>query len=265
MKSLQLLVEVQASSRDELFAADVALSHSGGCLKMPGLIGPESKIFKAGPAEVHPEVIRAAASILGSGGTVLYPTETFYALGAAPGIAEAVNRVFEIKGRDSRKPLPLIASDLPAVLRAASQWPESAEVLARLFWPGPLSIVIPAGMWLPPSVHARTGKIAVRVSSHPIASLLAKASGGLLVSTSANRAGEPPPRTPGAVDPDLLKSVDALIHAGNLPGGLPSTIVDVTVCPAALIRAGKIAWKDILRALEPKSERLAGDCLKCSS
>lgn len=223
------------------------------------------KVFRTGPAEVHQEVIRTAASILGSGGMILYPTETFYALGASPGIAEAVNRIFEIKGRDSRKALPLIASDLAAVLRAASEWPESAEVLARLFWPGPLSIVIPAAAWLPSSLHARTGKIAVRVSSHPIASLLAQASGGLIVSTSSNRAGEASPKTPRAVDPDLLKSVDALIDAGNLPGGLPSTIVDVTVCPAALIRTGKIAWEDITRALERESERLAGDGLKCSS
>jgi L-threonylcarbamoyladenylate synthase len=213
-----------------------------------------SIIFIIDPAKISAEAICDAASILRSGGLVLYPTETFYALGALPGITEAVERVFEIKGRGIGKPLPLIASDLQAVLGAASEWPESAEMLARVFWPGPLSIVIPAVASLPAGLHARTGKIAVRISSHPVASLLAQASGGLIVSTSANKAGEAPPKSPGAISTELLLSVDALLDAGDLPGGLPSAIVDVTVQPAALIRAGKIAWKDIRLALEKRSE-----------
>jgi len=217
-------------------------------------MGNESRIFKIDTAEISAEAIRHAASILRSGGVVLYPTETFYALGAIPGIAKAVNRVFEIKGRAREKPLPLIASDLQAVISAASEWPKSAEVLAGIFWPGPLSIVVPAVASLPPALHAGTGKIAVRISSHPVASALAQASGGLIISTSANIAGEPPPRSPGAVAAKLLLVVDALIDAGNLQGGLPSAIVDVTVNPVALIRAGKIAWEDIRRALEGESE-----------
>ena len=212
--------------------------------------GPKPVIMKLNPAKIRPEALWDAASILRSGGLVIYPTETFYAFGAIPVIAEAVERVFEKKGRDFRKPLPLIASDRETVLSAASEWPESAETLARKFWPGPLSIVIQASPSLPPVLHAGTGKIAIRVSSHPVASLLARATGGLIISTSANRAGEFPPSGPGAVAQELLQSVDAFIDAGDLPGGLPSTIVDVTVRPAALIRTGKIAWEEIRRALE---------------
>ncbi len=224
---------------------------------MSGAMGPESRILKIDPAEISLEAICYAASILKSGGLVLYPTETFYALGAIPGITEAVDRVFQIKGRDPEKPLPLIASDLQAVLSAASEWPKSAEALACIFWPGPLSIVIPAAASLPPALHARTGKIAIRVSSHPVASLLAQASGGLIISTSANKAGKPPAQSPGAIDAELLLAVEALVDAGNLQGGLPSAIVDATVEPAALIRGGKIAREDIRRALELKSKRLA--------
>ncbi|MGA2401401.1 MAG: L-threonylcarbamoyladenylate synthase [Syntrophobacteraceae bacterium] len=215
--------------------------------------GPKSGILKIGPAEIRPEAVWHAASVLKSGGLVIYPTETFYALGALPVIAEAVDRVFDIKGRDFRNPLPLIASDREAALSAASEWPDSAEALARIFWPGPLSIVIPAVASFPPALHAGTGKIAVRVCSHPLAVLLARATGGLIISTSANMAGEPPPSSPGAVAKELLLSVDAFLDAGDLPGGLPSTIVDVTVRPAALIRAGRIAWDEIRRALEPSA------------
>ena len=214
----------------------------------------KSRIFKIDPAQISAEAICDAACILKSGGLVVYPTETFYALGAIPWIAEAVERVFEIKGRDLGKPLPLIASDRQAVLGAASEWPESAEALARMFWPGPLSMVIPAVASLPAVLHARTGKIAVRISSHPVARLLAQASGGLIVSTSANMAGESPAKSPGGICAELILSVEALLDAGNLPGGLPSAIVDISVQPPALIRAGKIAWKDIRWAIERKSE-----------
>ncbi|SPF44309.1 Translation factor SUA5 [Syntrophobacter sp. SbD1] len=217
---------------------------------MSAPIGPETAIFKMEPGEVLKQAIYTAASILRAGGLVLYPTETFYALGAIPEFAQAVQKVFEAKGRDVRKPLPLIASDIQAVLTAASEWPQSADVLARSFWPGPLSIVVSAAASLPSVLHAQTGKVALRISSHPVASLLARASGGLIVSTSANRAGEPPPKDRGAIDRELLHAVDALLDAGELPGGLASTIVDVTVHPAVLIRAGKIAWEDIRRVLE---------------
>ena len=215
--------------------------------------GPGPRILKIEPAEIRPEAVWDAASVLRSGGLVIYPTETFYALGALPVIAEAVNRVFDMKGRDFRKPLPLIASDREAALSAASEWPGPAETLARIFWPGPLSIVVPAAASFPPVLHAGTGKIAIRVSSHPLALLLARAAGGLIISTSANRTGEPPPSSSGAVAKELLLSVDAFLDAGDLQGGLPSAIVDVTVCPAVLIRAGKIAWEEIRRALEPSA------------
>ena len=208
-------------------------------------VGLIMRILKIDPAGTHSEAIYATASILKSGGLVLYPTETFYALGALPGVVEAVEKVFEIKGRDEAKPLPVIASDIQAVRRVASEWCESAGALAESFWPGPLSIVIPAVESLTAVLHAVTGKIAVRVCSHPVAAMLARACGGLIVSTSANRAGEPPPASPGNIAERLLLAVDALLDAGNLPGGLPSTIVDVTVQPAVLVRAGKINWENI--------------------
>jgi len=201
---------------------------------------------------VGPEAIGTAASILRSGGIVLYPTETFYALGAMPSIEGAVEKIYEIKGRDGRKPLPLIASDIDAILSVASEWPEAAGTLARSFWPGPLSLIVPAGPHLPAVVHAGTGKVAVRISSNEVASLLARDCGGLIVSTSANLAGEPPAASAGDAGAGLLASVEAVLDAGNLPGGLPSTVVDVAVHPAKLVRPGKISWDDILFALEHK-------------
>ncbi len=226
---------------------------------MPVAKGPKSGTFKIDPAAIGPEMLGRAASILREGGVVVYPTETFYAIGAVPANTQAVKRVFGIKGRDFRKALPLIASDRRAVLDAASGWPEAAEALARTFWPGALSILLPAAPFLPHAVHAGTGKIAVRISSSPLAALLARAAGGLIVSTSANRSGEPAPSSPGAIDGELLESVDAFFDAGHLPGALPSTIVDVCVRPAALVRTGRIPWEEIRRVLDMgKGERIVG-------
>ncbi len=208
-----------------------------------------AKIFRIDSAQIRRHQIREAAAILRSGGVVIYPTETFYALGAVPVISKAVERIYEIKGRDTAKALPLIASDLQAVFGAAAQWPDPADRLARIFWPGPLSLIIPASTSLSSALHAATGKIAVRVSSHPVARLLARACGGLIVSTSANMAGGKAPRSPGGIDAGLLAAVDALLDGGNLPGGFPSTIVDVSVYPAVVTRGGKIGPKEILRVL----------------
>ncbi len=215
--------------------------------------GLNPKTLRIDPGGLRPDVMSIVASVLKSGGIVLYPTETFYALGALPISAEAVRRVFEIKGRDFAKPLPLIASDRGAVLEAASEWPETAETLTRIFWPGPLTLIVTAAAFFPSALHAGTGKIAIRVSSHPVASLLASSLGGLIISTSANRAGEPPPDSSRMVANDLLESVDAFLDAGDLPGGFPSTIVDVTVHPPALVRAGKISWEEIARAIGVKA------------
>ncbi|MDR3557528.1 MAG: L-threonylcarbamoyladenylate synthase [Syntrophobacteraceae bacterium] len=211
--------------------------------------GSGPKIFRLDSVESSGQAIREAAAILRSGGVVIYPTETFYALGAVAACEKAVEKVYEVKGRDFAKALPLIASDLQAVLCAVSQWPEPADRLARVFWPGPLSLIVPASASLPSVLHAGTGKIGVRLSSHPVASLLAKASGGLIVSTSANLAGGPPPDSPAGIDTGLLATVGAMLDAGNLPGGFPSTIVDVTAYPPVLVREGKIAPKEIFRVL----------------
>ena len=220
-------------------------------------IGSGPKIFSVDPAEINVEAIREASAILRSGGVVIYPTETFYALGAIPTIEKAVERVFQIKGREAGKALPLIASELQAVLGASSDWPEPADMLARIFWPGPLSLIIAASASLPAALHAGTGKIAVRVSSHPVALMLARACGGLIISTSANMAGGAAPENPASINAGLLASVGAMLDAGNLPGGFPSTIVDVSVHPATLVREGKIAPEAISKALGGKLKRIA--------
>ncbi len=209
----------------------------------------KSKIGEFDPGEIPPEAVAMGAALLAGGGVLVYPTETFYALGAVPSINSAVDRIFAIKGRDEGKPLPLIASGKEAVSSAVSGWPEAADKLARAFWPGPLTLILPASPSLPGALHAGTGKVAIRVSGHPVATLLAESAGGLLVSTSANRSGGLPPAGPEEMDAVLLSLVDGFINAGNLPGGLASTIVDVDVFPPRLVREGAVDRETVRRVL----------------
>lgn len=200
--------------------------------------------FSARDPEIH-----RAASILADGGIAVYPTETFYALGGDPNNDLAVDRIFTLKGRDPSKPLPLIASDRSCVIRAVSQWPESAEALVKVFWPGPLTLLLSASRTMSPLIFAHTGRIAVRISSHPVAAMLAEAVGGLIISTSANISGHAACRHLGEIPPALLNGVDIVVSGGELEGRQPSTIVDLTVNPPRLVREGAIPWREIRRAL----------------
>lgn len=193
--------------------------------------------------------LRRALSALAHGGVAIYPTETFYALGGDPNSDSAVNRIFTLKGRDFSKPLPLIASDRSAILRVVSRWPEAADRLADAFWPGPLSMLLPAADSVSPLIHAHTGRLAVRVSSHPVAASLANGLGGLIISTSANLSGEPACRRLHEIPTVLLGGVDAVIPGGELAGKRPSTIVDLTVTPPCLVRQGAISWELVRRTL----------------
>ena len=224
---------------------------------MAGLLSHERRskpsVWRVDPLSLDRETAACAASVLLKGGTAVYPTETFYGLGAHPGKEEAVRRVYALKGRDWRKPLPCIASDMAAVSWAVSAWPLEAEVLARAFWPGPLTMVVPVSADLPSIVHAGTGGIALRISSHPVARTLAAGVGGLLVSTSANPAGERPCLRVEDIPEALLAGVDGILDAGDLPGGLPSTIVDLTCMPPRLVRAGCVPWECIVESLRSPS------------
>lgn len=207
------------------------------------------KIHCRRPSE---EALAWAGRLIRQEGVVVYPTETFYGLGAHPCLEEAVRRVYSIKGRAFDKPLPLIAGDMEAVLGVVERWTEEAERLAAAFWPGPLTLVLPASRRLPPVLHARTGKVALRVSSSIVARELARMAGGVLVSTSANAAGMPPCRRFPDIDSDLLSRVDAALDAGDLPGLLPSTIVDASGdagSPPRLLRAGGVSREEIEKVL----------------
>jgi L-threonylcarbamoyladenylate synthase len=190
-------------------------------------------------------LVAAAADVLRRGGIVAYPTETFYGLGALASHRGALARLAAAKLRPEGKPLPLLAADRAQVDVVAALSP-LAERLAARFWPGPVTLVLPARPGLDEVVTAGTGTVGVRVPGSAVARALAAAAGGAIVSTSANVSGEPPPADARALSAALRARIDHVLDAGPTPGGLPSTVVDVTGGAVALVRAGAVPFASIL-------------------
>jgi len=196
------------------------------------------------------DVIARAADLLRRGAVVAYPTDTLYGLAADPASAQAVEQLYRIKGRPVDQAIPLIAADVAQVERYAGALAPAVRRLGAEFWPGPLTIILPAWAGLAPGLDAGTGTVAVRVPAHPVACALARAFGAPVTSTSANRSGAPGTSSPEAVRLSLGDDLGALLDAGESPGGPPSTIVDVLGDAPRLIRPGAVPFARVLECLE---------------
>ena len=188
--------------------------------------------------------IAAAAAVLRRGGLVVYPTETFYGLGALARNPAALERLARAKLRPEGKPLPLLAADLAQVEEVAVLEGRAARLAAR-FWPGPLTLVLPARPDLPAEITAGTGTVGIRVPGSALARALARAAGGALVSTSANPSGGPPPARADEVSPALRGAVDHVLDGGPTTGGLASTVVVVEGEVVHLVRAGAVSFERV--------------------
>jgi L-threonylcarbamoyladenylate synthase len=190
--------------------------------------------------------IAEAAALLRRGGVIAYPTETFYGLGALAADGASVERLLVAKARPDGKPLPLLGADL-AQLEAVASFSPLARRLAAALWPGPLTLVLPARPGLHPAITGGGTTVGVRISSGQVAAALARAAGGALVATSANRSGEPPPRRADLLDPALRARLDLVLDGGETPGGAPSTVVALVGETLTLVRAGAVTL-EALRA-----------------
>jgi L-threonylcarbamoyladenylate synthase len=207
--------------------------------------------LKIDPGKPDAEKLAEAVRILREGGVVAFPTETFYGLGADARNEAAVEKIFRIKGRNFRNPLPVIVADEGELIPLVEEIPAAATILMQTFWPGPLTLIFRAA----PSVSSRltggTGKIGIRVSSHPVARFLAAGLAGPLTATSANPSGGPECSSADAVIRVLEDLPEAVIDGGETRGGAGSTILDVTLFPPRILREGAIPRNLILNALPP--------------
>lgn len=178
-------------------------------------------------SDPHADVIRAAVAALERGEVVCLPTESSYGLAADLRAPAALARVTELKrGRPADSPFPLVAGSVEDARALARTWPAEADRLAALYWPGPLTLVVPARPELPAEVVGHGGGVGVRVSSHPIARALARALGRPISATSANRAGEPPATTLDEARAVFGAELSIYLDGGRCDG-VPSTVVVV--------------------------------------
>jgi L-threonylcarbamoyladenylate synthase len=196
---------------------------------------------------LEPDALDRAVEVLRSGGLVAYPTDTVYGIAADPRSDLAIGRVFALKKRDPGTAVPLIASDTEQAMAAGEFGPRELR-LAEAFWPGPLSIVVPAKPMLSRAVLGERDSIAVRVPAHAVARGLAAAFGFCITATSANPSGAAPAEAGDRVI-EILPGLDLVLDSGRAPGGLPSTIVALDDDGPVLVRAGAIAWDRVIKLL----------------
>jgi len=195
------------------------------------------------------EQVEKGVKTLREGGVIAFPTDTVYGLGADAFNPKAVERIYEIKNRPEGMSFPLLIADIAQLSTVAEPPSEIAWFLARRFWPGGLTLVLPKADSLPPHL-AKGSTVGVRIPNHPICLTLIKCLGGPIIGTSANLSGKASSLTAYEVKQQLGDKIDLIIDGGKCPGGNESTIVDVSSGVPVILRQGLIPQHEIEEALK---------------
>jgi len=202
------------------------------------------------------EAIDVAARILAEGGLVAFPTDTVYGVGAHAFQPDAVERIYVAKIRPRDKAIPILLAQPDDLVLVAEGITEPAWLLAERFWPGGLTLVLPKKANIPDVVSAGGSTVAVRIPDHPTPLALIAALGAPLAATSANLSGHPSPVTAQEVEAELEGRIELILDGGRCSGGIPSTVLDLTTDPPAILRAGAVGVEEIKAALASITTRL---------
>lgn len=204
------------------------------------------EIIKINSSEPEHNLIAYAADHLRAGQVLGMPTDTFYGLAADPFNLRAVERVYEIKSRSRHKPLSLMIESVDQAEELAQDLPSAFYLLARRFWPGPLTIIVRAHPRLPLKVTANSGNVALRVPAAPIPLAVIKAAGLPITATSANLSGESECTTAEAVKEQLTDRIPLIVDGGTSPREVASTIIDLS--------SGDGKWRTIRQGAIPQEQ-----------
>ncbi|MBI2886450.1 MAG: threonylcarbamoyl-AMP synthase [Chloroflexi bacterium] len=196
-----------------------------------------------------PEAVEEAARVLRAGGLVVFPTDTVYGLGADPANPEAVERVYQVKGRESGKPLQLLLAEVSQLCMVATEVSDLAWEAARRFMPGGITLVLKKAPGVPLSVVAGGATVGVRVPQHDLCRALIRAFGGPVAATSANRSGGPSPATAAEAAAQVGDDVDLVLDGGPCPVGRDSTVLDLSGPGPRVLREGAVGLTELCRAL----------------
>ena len=206
------------------------------------------------------EALLKAADLIRQGRLVAFPTETVYGLGANALDERAVRKIFEAKGRPMTSPLIVHVDSVAMARSLVTDWPSGAEALAKLWWPGPLSIILPKRPSIPDVVTAGLPTVALRMPAHPVALALIAAAGVPIAAPSANRFTELSPTTAGHVRRSLGGRVAMILDGGPCQVGIESTVISLAGPRPVLLRPGMIHQRELEEVLGPFGEyRLDGE------
>jgi len=190
-----------------------------------------------------------AAGIISDGGVIIFPTQSLYGLGANALNQEAVDRIFKLKQRPADKPVLILIDRMSELDSLVRDIPPAAIRIMNACWPGGVTLVCHAAPGLPPNITADSGKIGIRIPLHPVARQLVWRAAVPVTGTSANLSGSPACATVMGIDVPVRRKVDMILNAGELKGGVGSTIVDVTTSPPTILREGLVPPYRILDAI----------------
>jgi L-threonylcarbamoyladenylate synthase len=191
--------------------------------------------------------LEIAVDILRRGGVIAFPTDTVYGVGAHAFLPEAVAQIYTVKERPAHMPVPILLPNADALLSVCTDIPAEAWRLSERFWPGGLSMVLRRSPAVPDVVVAGGRTVAVRVPDHTLILKLCERLVAPLAATSANRHGEPAPVTPEEVERRLGGRIGLILDGGSCHGGVPSTVLDLTVRPPKILRQGPITAEQLTR------------------
>jgi len=186
----------------------------------------------------HPNAIQIAVEILKNGGTVAFPTDTVYGLGTDAFSATAINQLFAIKEREQDRAIAVLIGSIDQLSEVTENPSQAALKLAHTHWPGALTLVVPRHSQMPSNLSPLP-TLGIRIPDHPFALALLQAAGPLAV-TSANLSGQPNTTTAEQVLGQLNQRIDLLLDGGETPGGVPSTVVDMTGTEPVVLRQGPV-------------------------
>jgi L-threonylcarbamoyladenylate synthase len=188
------------------------------------------------------------ASVISNGGVIAFRTDTFYGLGADPFNREVVQKIKQLKV--SYKPILIVISDLEKVTRFVADPSQTFHLLAKTFWPGPLTLIGKAARGVPDEITAGTQTVGVRLPADEKVRALVRACGGALTATSANPSHQEPAKTAQEVSNYFSEAIDLIVDDGDARVDRPSTVVDVCDVEPRLIREGVLSWLQILTAID---------------
>jgi L-threonylcarbamoyladenylate synthase len=210
-----------------------------------------AEVLSTQTPELFQKDVRQAAELLRAGGIIALPTETVYGLAANALDSKAVSKIFKVKGRPANNPIIVHVANIEMAKRCVVKWPTIADKLAKSFWPGPLTLVLPRANEIPDIVTAGGATVGIRWPSHPFIQAVIRECGFPLAAPSANLSSRVSPTNAGHVRKQLGGKIPLIVDGGQSQVGIESTVLDLTVSPPRILRPGMIHVKSLAAVCGP--------------